>query len=219
MVENLRAWIRQNIWTKLEADARYYTRAAADALLLGYALLAGRAGGQTLKGGTASGDDLTLMSTNHATKGNIFFGTSTYDEVNNRLGIGRTPTGSAVEVAGTIETRYATDQRYAGGMQPLNGLVAVYAYDYTGAAYVPMVIDGLTVSLRPSADVTKGIVIETNGNIGVWGSSYGSGVKVVFIANGTAPSSNPSGGGILYVEAGALKYRGSGGTITTLGAA
>jgi hypothetical protein len=52
-----------------------------------YALLAGRSGGQTLKGGTASGDDLTLMSTNHATKGSIFFGSSAYDEVNNRLGI------------------------------------------------------------------------------------------------------------------------------------
>lgn len=37
-----------------------------------YALLAGRAGGQALKGGTGSGDDLTLESTNHATKGDIF---------------------------------------------------------------------------------------------------------------------------------------------------
>lgn len=37
-----------------------------------YALLAGRAGGQNLRGGTASGDDLTLESTSNATKGNIF---------------------------------------------------------------------------------------------------------------------------------------------------
>lgn len=35
----------------------------------------------------------------------------------------------------------------------------------------------------------------------------------------TAPSANPAGGGYLYVEAGALKYRGSGGTVTTLGPA
>lgn len=42
---------------------------------------------------------------------------------------------------------------------------------------------------------------------------------VVFIANGTAPTSNPVGGGFWYVESGALKYRGSSGTITTLGAA
>jgi len=37
--------------------------------------------------------------------------------------------------------------------------------------------------------------------------------------NGTAPAANLTGGGIIYVEAGALKYRGSSGTITTLGAA
>lgn len=49
--------------------------------------------------------------------------------------------------------------------------------------------------------------------------SFGSGAKVLFLANATAPSTNPTGGGILYVESGALKYRGSGGTITTLAAA
>ena len=37
--------------------------------------------------------------------------------------------------------------------------------------------------------------------------------------NGTAPAANLTGGGIIYVEAGALKYRGSSGTITTLGPA
>jgi hypothetical protein len=37
------------------------------------------------------------------------------------------------------------------------------------------------------------------------------------IANATvAPSVNPAGGGILYVEDGALKYRGSKGTVTTI---
>jgi hypothetical protein len=30
------------------------------------------------------------------------------------------------------------------------------------------------------------------------------------------PNADPSGGGVLYVEAGALKYRGSSGTITTI---
>jgi hypothetical protein len=36
-----------------------------------YALLLGRATGQTLIGGTASGDDLTLTATSHATPGNV----------------------------------------------------------------------------------------------------------------------------------------------------
>lgn len=55
------------------------------------------------------------------------------------------------------------------------------------------------------------------GNIGLGGSSFGSGTMVMFIANATGvPSTNPTGGGVLYVEAGALKYRGSSGTVTTI---
>lgn len=39
----------------------------------------------------------------------------------------------------------------------------------------------------------------------------------IFIGNtSTAPTGNPSNGGFLWVEAGALKYRGSGGTVTTI---
>ena len=38
-----------------------------------FAMLAGRGGGQTIQGGTAASEDLTLESTSHATKGNIFF--------------------------------------------------------------------------------------------------------------------------------------------------
>lgn len=61
----------------------------------------------------------------------------------------------------------------------------------------------------------------TQPNVALFGNgSFGAGVGVVFLANRTsAPSSNPTGGGILYVEAGALKYRGSSGTTTTLAAA
>jgi hypothetical protein len=48
-------------------------------------------------------------------------------------------------------------------------------------------------------------------------SQFGSGTLVIGIANATVvPSANPTGGGVLYVEAGALKYRGSSGTVTTL---
>ena len=69
-----------------------------------YSLLDGRAGGQTLIGGTDSGDDLTLSSTSNATKGSIIFGTSAYDEVNNRLGIGITAPAEVLDVVGNIKT-------------------------------------------------------------------------------------------------------------------
>lgn len=44
--------------------------------------------------------------------------------------------------------------------------------------------------------------------------------RVLFVANASAgPSGTPSGGGFFYVEAGALKYKGSSGTVTTLASA
>lgn len=78
-----------------------------------YALLAGRAGGQTLIGGTAAGDDLVLRSTSDATKGKVIFGlagTTVYDEVNERFGIGTATPGVALDVSGlTIRVFAATD--------------------------------------------------------------------------------------------------------------
>jgi hypothetical protein len=54
----------------------------------------------------------------------------------------------------------------------------------------------------------------------VGNAAVGGGVGVLALANAaTPPSTNPTGGGIIYVQAGALKYLGSGGTVTTLGAA
>lgn len=53
-----------------------------------FALLTGRSSGQTLQGGTAAGEDLTLQSTSHVTKGTITAGIIEVDEANNRVGIG-----------------------------------------------------------------------------------------------------------------------------------
>lgn len=68
-----------------------------------YALLAGRSSGQAIKGGTASGENLTLMSTNHATKGKLLIGTSAYDEANNRLGVNKNNPEVALDVNGTAQ--------------------------------------------------------------------------------------------------------------------
>ncbi len=60
--------------------------------------------------------------------------------------------------------------------------------------------------------------LATGGNIGLrTGSQFGAGQGVIAIANSVvAPSVNPRDGGILYVEDGALKYRGSEGTVTVI---
>lgn len=63
--------------------------------LSGVALLAGRSGGQTLKGGTASGDKLVLKSTNHGTKGGVEFGEEDWIVLNQI--IGGTPSAAAAD--------------------------------------------------------------------------------------------------------------------------
>jgi hypothetical protein len=59
------------------------------------------------------------------------------------------------------------------------------------------------------------------GNIGLrTKSQFGAGRGVIAIANAAvAPSVNPANAGILYVEDGALKYRGSNGTVTVIASA
>lgn len=67
-----------------------------------YALLAGRSGGQTVYGSTVASENLVLHSTSHATKGKIYLGAnSVYDEVNDRLGIGTSPTAK-LHTTGTL---------------------------------------------------------------------------------------------------------------------
>jgi hypothetical protein len=62
---------------------------------------------------------------------------------------------------------------------------------------------------------------QSHGNIGLnTPSQFGSGVGVFGIENAvTVPTTNPTAGGVLYVEGGALKYRGSSGTVTTIAVA
>lgn len=52
--------------------------------------------------------------------------------------------------------------------------------------------------------------------IGTMATTNSSALNIC-ISNGTAPTGTPLSGGFLWVESGALKYKGSGGTVTTLG--
>ena len=94
------------------------------------------------------------------------------------------------------------------------------------SATYPSVTAAGTGELVLNADVTrffdKGSSAEVfrvtaGGNLGLGVSTFGTAAaKVIGIANGTAPTTSPGGMGQLYVESGALKYRGSSGTVTTI---
>jgi len=88
---------------------------------------------------------------------------------------------------------------YFGGVQESGGAGAFVWQGYSGSAYA------------------ERMRIDSSGNLGLGVSSFGtSAAKVLGLANATAPSSSPAGMGQLYVEGGALKFRGSSGTVTTI---
>lgn len=84
-------------------------------------------------------------------------------------------------------------------------------------------IIGTTFRPTGSGPATTGIFLPSAGVLGFsTASTLAMSIdtnNVMKIENGTAPVINPIGGGYLYVEAGALKYRGSSGSVTTLGVA
>lgn len=97
------------------------------------------------------------------------------------------------------------------GSVPSNG---IYISTYTSAGVISIGRGNGT-----GVPNTQDIGIDGSGNIGLTNTaiSAGSGTAVIFIGNrSAAPSTNPTGGGILYAESGALKYRGSSGTVTTI---
>lgn len=88
-----------------------------------------------------------------------------------------------------------------------------------------IVNDGNGGSVTPGYAFFAGTVeaggdLHADGNLAVGWAGAGGGVGVLPIANATtAPTTNVATGGVLYVQAGALKYRGSSGTVTTIGPA
>ena len=101
------------------------------------------------------------------------------------------------------------------------------------AGYYETTSDKLFIDNRARADEADGRIkaliygifastvanqtLRFNASVGINTIDFGSGQVVIGIANAsTVPSANPVGGGVLYCEGGALKYRGSSGTITTI---
>lgn len=102
-----------------------------------------------------------------------------------------------------------------------NGEFLRFENAFTGANDWSIVCPSVNdLAIRNISNNYNAIYIANEGNladIGINGYDRAGGEGIIFIGNrNVAPNTNPSGGGILYVEAGALKYRGSSGTVTTI---
>lgn len=162
-----------------------------------YALLAGRSGGQSLTGGTASGNNLTLLSTSNATKGKIIFGTaSAYDQVNDRFGIGTTTPTTSLAFSGEVAQTIIMERELTANTAGRNFTVQA------GGATT-----GATNKAGGKAILSGGISTGTQGSTAeIWTAAGGASgttdrtpsVKLVIAGTGAATFTQtaPSGAGI-----------------------
>ena len=150
------------------------------------------------------------------------------------VGIGTTgPNGQLALNSGIAQASlltYAANTSATWNQNILNGYYSPAGAPYTryfdiaavgrsdDGVYGASVIRFLTNPVTLNSAATEKMRIDGSGNIGVGTvDQFGGGAKVIGIANAaTIPTTNPTGGGVLYCEAGALKYRGSSGTVTQL---
>lgn len=147
-----------------------------------YALLAGRSGGQTLKGDTASGGNLTLSSTANATKGKIKVGAVNLvlDEANVRIGQGTATPRGGIDLL-NINDSLLESPTIAGQGGSDNNSWLLYA-STTG-----------TLSFWNRNQLLHGFGMNSFGNVLLGGGAgFGSPVATVVAQNGTGATTLPT---------------------------
>jgi hypothetical protein len=108
-----------------------------------YALLAGRSGGQSLVGGSASANDLSLSSTSNATKGKIKLGAnSAFDEANTRLGIGNNTPESLLHLQEN-NVKYNINANSSTTSGAVNAVLASVATASNSVELVKVIVTGI----------------------------------------------------------------------------
>jgi hypothetical protein len=168
----------------------------------------------------ASGSQMILFPESNATLPNQAFLDGDTITFRNVAGTTRSVISSTgLAVTGALSSTGAMKSGTTG----TNGHLQL-ARSSDGATITNFITDGTNGIINSVIDTifqengTERMRITSGGNVGIGtADQFGGGVKVVGLANATtAPASNPTGGGVLYVESGALKYRGSSGTVTTI---
>jgi len=129
-------------------------------------------------------------------------------DTSGNVGIGVTPSARFHSKAGAVTQ---------GGIIETTGANAFLSFADAGtSSYTRVQIGSSGNNLAAFINSVQAMTLDGSGNLLVGLTAAGTtAAKTIQIANGTAPTANVTGGQ-LYVEAGALKYRGSSGTVTTI---
>jgi len=196
------------------------TRGSVRADIPQYTWAAGHSAGQQICGGTSPSETLTLKSTCDATKGKILFGSSAYDEVNNRLGLGTQSPGALLDVQGAAifnETGTAVDFRvesdtnanmlFVQGSTDRVGIGTASpakALDVNGDTQLrsdltflkggsPFLGPSDAFDLRLGVSGTESVRVMVGNNFGIGATSVGtSGTRVLALLSGVAPTTSPT---------------------------
>lgn len=163
-----------------------------------YVASTGVAGGQTVTGGTGSGQSLTLTSTAHATKGFVYVGSATglvYDQANSRAAVGGAPlatgpqfqvinAGSAVAVANSQVGMvvYGSSSVYSevrtAGVGVTTGISSAtgVAGTVTNHAFALITNNGSKVTITAGGNVLAGSTTDASGKLQVTASGTPSAV-------------------------------------------
>lgn len=149
-------------------------------------------------------------------------------DANGNLGLGVTPSawslkslqianGGLTAAVGGAETDLSNNAYYNAGWKYTS---SNYATLYSQSNSSHLWYTAVSGTAGATITFTQAMTLDLSGNLLLGVTAAGtSAAHVLGLSNATAPTTSPAGMGQLYVEAGALKYRGSSGTITTLAAA
>ena len=182
-------------------------------------------GGNNTLGVANGGTGLTSLTAGYIPYGNgtSAFGTNGpfWDATNSRLGIGITGPTNNLQVANTACVQTTGTLGYLNFANSVGTTIQQIQYtDTDGSLTIGGGSSGSYPVIFRRASSSESMRIDSIGNLMVGTTSIGtSAAKVIGMANATAPTTSPAGMGQLYVEGGALKYRGSSGTVTTIAVA
>jgi hypothetical protein len=125
--------------------------------------------------------------------------------------------GCAYGTNGSVDrTDLAANWYYNAGDKYINATGKASIFSQSGGVFSWLNTNTASGGAGSACSLTTVMTLDASGNLLVGLATAGTtAAKTIQIANGTAPTANVTGGQ-LYVEAGALKYRGSSGTVTTI---